>query len=141
MNKSLVCGTVLAIFAMPGIASAECVGRIYHVSGNVVDAKGRPLSTPITFSWVEEHDGRGVQLTTKARKGRYSAEIGFYTQSKSVPGVPVPGGGIYGCNATLKILHYTYASALGKQVVGDIALSGDQTIANLPAAGVVAAQH
>lgn len=108
MNKPLACGALLAIVALPGIASAECVGRVYHVSGKVADSKGRSLSTTITFSWAEEHDGCGV---------------------------PVPGGGIYGCNATLKTLHYAYASAPGKQMVGDIALTGDQTKANLPVAG------
>lgn len=52
-----------------------------------------------------------------------------------VPGVPVPGGGIYACNATLKTLHYTYPSAPGKQEAGDIALSGDQTTVDLPVTG------
>lgn len=132
MKQSFVSCVVLAIGMLPGFASGECAGRIYHVSGKVVDAKGKPLSTTISFSWAEEHDGRGRQLTGKVRKGQYKVDIPFYTQAKSVPGIPPAGGGIYACNATLKTLHYTYASAPGKQEVGDLVLTGDYTTADLP---------
>jgi hypothetical protein len=71
-------------------------------------------------------------LTGKIRKGQYKVDIPFYTQAKSVPGVLPAGGGIYACNATLKTLHYTYASAPGKQEAGDMVLTGDYTTADLP---------
>ena len=132
MNRLLATCTLLAACILPGVASGECVGRIYHVSGKVVGAKGRPLSTTITFSWAEEHDGRHRQMTGKSRKGQFRVDIPFYTQAKSVPGVAPPGGGIYACNASLKTLHYAYASAQGKQESGDIVLTGDHTTANLP---------
>lgn len=132
MNKLLSTCSLLVVFALPGLASGECVGRIYHVSGKVADANGKPLSTPISFSWAEEHDGRRVHLTGDARKGLYKVEIPFYTQSKSTPGIAPPAGGLYACNATLKTVHYTYASAPGKQESGDIVLTGDHTKVDLP---------
>ena len=128
----------MCAWALPGMASGECIGRIYHMSGTVVNDKGKPLSTTITFSWQEEHDGRTVQKTSAAQKGRYNVDIPFYTQAKSIPGMPVPGGGLYACTATLKTLHYSYPSGPNKQVSGDIAVTGDTTSANLPVAGTVA---
>jgi hypothetical protein len=132
MSKLLATCTLLAACILPGVASGECVGRTYHVSGKVVDTKGRPLFTTITFSWAEEHDGRHRQTTGKTLNGQYTVEIPFYTQAKSVPGVAPPGGGIYACNASLKTLHYAYASAPGKQESGALVLTGDHTTANLP---------
>ena len=132
MKQLLATCTLLAACIMPRVASGECVGRVYHVSGQVVDAKGKPLSTTITFSWAEEHDGRLRQLTGKTRKGQFAVDIPFYTQAKSVPGVVPPGGGIYACNASLKTLHYAYASAPAKQESGAIVLTGDHTTVDLP---------
>ena len=131
MHRLLGCFSVLAICMLPGVASSECVVWIYHVSGKVVDAKGKPLSTTIRFSWAEEHDGRPKQMTGKTSKGKYQVAIPFYAQSKSAP------GSFYDCNAKLTTLHYTFASAPGKQESGDIVLSGDYTTADLPA-GVIA---
>ena len=135
INRLLGCCAVLAIGMLPGFASGECVVRIYHVSGKVVDAKGKPLSTTVRFSWAEEHDGRPRQMTGKTSKGKYQVAIPFYAQSKSAP------GSFYECNAKLKTLHYTYASAPGKQESGDVVLSGDYTTADLPAGAIAMPVH
>lgn len=124
--------TLLALcILLPGVARSECMVHVYKLYGTVVNAKGQPVSTPITFSWVEEYNGRRLQRTVNARQGRYTADIPFYTQAKRVPGVPVPGGALYACTAMLKTVLYTYASAPGKQELGDITLSGDETVAKL----------
>lgn len=111
--------------ALASTASAECMVHIYKVAGTATGKSGRPLSGPIAFSWIEEHDGRMQSKQTRARAGRYSIDIPFYAQAKSKPGA------MYTCDAVLKSVSYTFPSVPGQREARVLQLEGVQTTARL----------
>lgn len=93
---------------LPSIANGECKVVLYKISGSATDKFGHPLTAPISFSWVEEYDGRTHTKTVRAKAGRYSIDLPFYAQAKAKLGVPVLGRALYSCDAQLASVSYTY---------------------------------
>lgn len=117
---------------LPSLANGECKGRSYKISGTAIDKAGRPLSAPISFSWIEEYNGRSQTIQTQAKAGRYSVDIPFYPQAKQRPVTAVLDGDLYyRCDARLKSVSYTFPSARGSQSTGVIQILGPETSANL----------